>query len=71
MKSRCGVTEGGELMKPEELSEQKNTDPETKPAPAPGIPMSEEEYNRLKEKAEHAPAPRGEPAQEDRPRKDK
>ena len=69
MKARCGVTEGGELMKPEELPEEKNTETESRPAPAPGVPMSEEEYDRLKEKAERAPAPRVENAQEDRPKK--
>lgn len=71
MKSQCGVTEGGELMKPQQLPEEQNSDTQNKPAPAPGIPMSEEEYKRLKEKAEHAPAPRVEHAQEDRPKKSK
>jgi hypothetical protein len=39
-------------------------------APAPGVPMSEEEYRRLKEEAERQPAKsrKDKPAQEDVPK---
>ena len=39
-----------------------------KAAPAPGVPMSIQEYERLKEQARTGPAPEEAPAQEDRPK---
>jgi hypothetical protein len=39
-----------------------------KSAPAPGVPMSIAEYERLKEQAKRRPARRDAPAQEDSPR---
>ena len=41
----------------------------TRPAPAPGVPISAEEYERLKEKAKHSPPPPAGHAQEDQPKK--
>lgn len=41
----------------------------TRPAPAPGVPVSAEEYERLKERAKHGPPPPAGHAQEDRPKK--
>lgn len=71
MKPLHGVAPGGESIDPSELSEEK-VDKSAKPksAPAPGLPVSEEEYRRMKEAARHAPAPRDEHAQEDRPREE-
>jgi hypothetical protein len=37
----------------------------TKAAPAPGVPISADEYERLKREAEQAPAPDQAPSQED------
>jgi hypothetical protein len=36
-----------------------------RPMPAPGVPMPAEEYERLKKKAKHGPAPPADHAQED------
>ena len=36
-----------------------------RPAPAPGLPITAEEFERLKEKAKHDPAPPAKHAQED------
>jgi hypothetical protein len=69
MKSRRGVAPGGEDLDPAELPEEPE-EPTTNPkeAPAPGLPISQEEYERLKEAAKHAPAQRVKEAQEDRPK---
>jgi hypothetical protein len=71
MKSQRGVAPGGECIDPGELPEESDeAATEPKAAPAPGLPISEEEYKRLKEAAKHAPAPRVREAQEDRPEKE-
>jgi len=68
MKSERGVGPDGAIFNPQESSEEP-TAPAGKPkeAPAPGLPVSEEEYQRLKEAAKHAPPAQVEHAQEDRP----
>ena len=54
MKSLNGVGYGGEDFDPTELPDEPEKPDSTTAAPAPGLPISEEEYRRLKEKAEHA-----------------
>ena len=54
---------------PEEPKSAKPARGKTRSAPAPGVPMSAEDYERLKEEAKHGPAPRSEHAQEDKPKK--
>ena len=39
-----------------------------KAAPAPGVPMNIQEYERLKEQAKNGPAPKDASAQEDHPK---
>lgn len=69
MKSLRGVTPKGESMKPGDLPEEPDeTAGEPKAAPAPGLPISEDEYRRLKKVAEHGRGPRVEEAQEDHPK---
>ena len=68
MKPLDGVAAGGKSFEPRELPAETADDTDKpRPAPAPGLPVSEEEYKRMKEAAKHAPAPRDEHAQEDRP----
>jgi hypothetical protein len=72
MKPLDGVGDGGESFDPKDVPEESSDEPEKpRSAPAPGLPISEEEYQRMKEAARHAPAPRNEHAQEDRPEKEK
>ena len=72
MKPLHGVTTGGESFDPRDLPEEAEDTPDKpKAAPAPGLPVSEEEYKRMKEAAKHAPAPCDEHAQEDRTREEK
>ena len=72
MKSLRGVAPGGKSFDPGELPEEPvDTNAEPRAAPAPGLPVSDEEYKRMKEAAKHAPAPRVKIAQEDRPKKRK
>lgn len=72
MKSLGGVGPGGESIDPGQLPEESlDTNAEPRAAPAPGLPVSDEEYERMKEAAKHAPAPRVKNAQEDRPKKRK
>ena len=54
---------------PEDPKSAKPARSKPRPAPAPGVPMSAEEYERLKQRAKHGPAPRAEHAQEDKPKK--
>src|SRR5215471_1029534 len=69
---RRGVAGPGTMMNPCEMSREPSddaADPEQpKAAPAPGLPVSLQEYERLKRAAESGSAPEGVPAQEDRPR---
>ena len=68
-----GVGTGGESINPSGLPE--HSEPEEKEpraAPGPGVPISIEEYNRLKEAAKRAPAAPVSNAQEDKgPKKKK
>jgi len=69
MKPLNGVAADCESFNPRELPDEAADDTDTpRPAPAPGLPVSEEEYKRMKEAAKHAPAPRGDHAQEDHPK---
>jgi hypothetical protein len=69
MKSQRGCAPEGQSIEPEELPEEPvDTGAQPRAAPAPGVPVSDEEYERMKEAALHAPTPRVENAQEDRPR---
>ena len=72
MKPHQGNTSGGESFDPKDLSEEKAEKSENpRPAPAPGLPVSEEEYKRLKESAKRVPTPRSDDAHEDSPNPDK
>lgn len=58
MKPKRGDAPKGKPIHPESLpEEQEHPESERGPAPAPGVPVSDEEYRRLKEEAEHGPAP--------------
>jgi hypothetical protein len=61
MKSLNGIAEGGKDFDPTESPDQHEDTSHIRPAPAPGLPISEEEYKRLKEEAEHAKPPRPAP----------
>jgi len=51
-----GIAGAGKSFNPAELPERKpDKHSQPRPAPAPGVPISEEEYRRLKEAAKHAP----------------
>ena len=70
MKSKRGGTPDGVPFNPQDLPEESaDTAGAPRPAPGPGLPISKEEFDRLKEAAKHAPAPRVENAQEDQPDK--
>ena len=64
MKSLNGMAQGGQDFDPTELPDQLDDSSNIRPAPAPGLPISKEEYDRLKEEAEQAKPPR--PAQQER-----
>jgi hypothetical protein len=68
-----GAAQGGESINPAALPEESDQENQEKRrvAPAPGVPISQEEYERLKEAAKTATTPPLENAQEDRPRKKK
>jgi hypothetical protein len=71
MRPLHGDATGGESFDPQDLPEEAS-DQSEKPreAPAPGVPISDEEFERMKEAAKHAPAPRDKHAQDDRPQKE-
>ena len=72
MKSKNGIAQSGEDFDPTALPDEPEDISQIRSAPAPGLPISEEEYKRLKEEAEHAKPPS--PAPEKRkvsPRKTK
>ena len=72
MKSLQGDADSGESFDPKEMPEETTSKPEKpREAPAPGLPISEEEYKRMKEAARHAPGRRNEHAQEDHPEQKK
>ena len=58
MKSLNGIAQGGKDFDPTALLDQPEDTSHIRPAPAPGLPISEEEYKRLKEEAEHPTPPR-------------
>ena len=69
-KSQRGVAFGGKAFDPSELPDE-NDESATPPkaAPAPGLPISEKEYNRLKEEAKHSPGDRGKDTTKDQDKK--
>lgn len=70
MKSQRGVAYGGDAIDPCDLPDEKDeATTQPKAAPAPGLPISEEEYNRLKEEAKHPPGARGKVAKKDHGKK--
>ena len=72
MKSKDGEAQGGESFDPEELPEEpEHRDGPPRPAPAPGVPVSDEEFERMKEAANRAPTSGAGHAQEDRHDKEK
>jgi len=72
MKSRSGASPPGNIVNPQELPEEPvATNAEPIAAPPPGLPVSDEEYERLKEAAKKAPPTRVKNAQKDRRKKQK
>ena len=70
MKPMHGDASEGESFEPMASSNEPVDDTDKpKAAPAPGLPISQQEYDQMKDAARHAPASRGEHAQEDKPRK--
>lgn len=66
MKSKRGEAPRGESFDPEALPEEPDRPEEQpRPMPAPGLPISDEEYERLKEAAKRGPGRRNRHAQED------
>jgi hypothetical protein len=65
MKSRRGKASAGKDINPAALSDQAETSATPRSAPAPGLPISEEEYNRLKKAAALGSGPRVNDARED------
>ena len=70
-KPEHGRASKGQNLNPSELAEELAVLSDEKPraAPAPGVPVSDEEYKRMKEAAETAPTKDVKNAQEDRPKK--
>lgn len=68
LEAQSGVASGGESINPWGLPEEAAIDTGAGPkaAPPPGIPVSENEYKRMKEAAKHKAARRKTHAQEDR-----
>jgi len=69
---RRGVGQAGVPMSPSNMpnnacSEAPDAE-RPKAAPAPGVPMNIQEYERLKEQVKNSPAPEDAPAQEDHPK---
>ncbi len=66
MKPKRGEAPGGESFDPEALPEEpESPEEQPRPAPAPGLPISDEEYERLKESAKRGTGHRNKHAQED------
>ena len=61
-KPKAGFAGPGETVVPTEVEK---TDEKARAAPAPGLPMSQEAYERLKREAQTGPVPRSKDAQED------
>jgi len=58
MNSQKGTAQSGKDYDPTELPDQPEDTGQIRPAPAPGLPISQDEYDRLKEEAEHVKRPR-------------
>jgi hypothetical protein len=73
VEAQKGAAQGGESINPSALPEESDVESQDKcrVAPAPGLPISQEEYERLKEAAKTSATPPLENAQEDRPPKKK
>jgi hypothetical protein len=69
VKPQAGTEVPCEFIDPMNLAEESETveseHGRPRPAPAPGVPMTAEEFERLKEKAKHDPAPPSKHGQED------
>jgi hypothetical protein len=61
-KPKAGFAGPGETVDPTAVGK---TDDKPRAAPAPGLPMSQEAYERLKREAQTRPVPRSKDAQED------
>ena len=61
-KPMAGVARQGETVEPTAVPK---SDEKPRAAPAPGLPISQDEYERLKREAQTAPVPRSKDAQED------
>ena len=57
MKSKYGIEQSGKDFDPTASPDHPEHSNQIRPAPAPGLPISEREYERLKEEAEHAKPP--------------
>lgn len=70
-KPKAGVAEPGAPMKPAYVPDESDEAQMDKPrsAPAPGVPMSEQQYERLKERARVSRTPPSKHRQEDPARK--
>ena len=64
-----GAAGSGKLFDPRGVPDEGSSDERARkepfPAPAPGIPVSKEQYDRLKEKAKSVRIPRSKHSQED------
>jgi hypothetical protein len=68
-----GCAERGQEINPADVPNEAESDETGKrpvPAPAPGVPISSQRYQRMKEKARRRRNQQDVPAQEDRPRRD-
>jgi hypothetical protein len=63
MEVPCEFIDPMNLPEDPETAESEHGKP--RPAPAPGVPMTAEEFERFKERAKHHPAPPAKHAQED------
>ena len=66
-KREHGVAEKGKSFDPKDLPEAGASPDEPIAAPAPGLPVSDEEYERMKERARKTVISSDSIAQEDRP----
>jgi len=71
MESKNGIAPGGKDFDPTASPDQVEETSHIRPAPAPGLPISEEEYKRLKEEAEKPSPPARERKVSQRKTKDK
>ena len=58
MNSQKGTAQSGKDYDPTESPDQPEDTGQIRPAPAPGLPISQDEYDRLKKEAEHVKPPR-------------